>query len=129
MFGSGISMYISNFEDLRVWKYSHQLVIRIYTSGDINFPNEEKYGLESQLKRAAVSIPANIAEGCKRKHTKEVLQFLNIALGSLSEARYYLLLCKDLSFLAESNYLEYNELCITIDKMLESLIYKIRNKS
>ena len=118
-------MYITSFQDLRVWHYSHELVKKVYKNSDINFPKEEKYGLESQLKRAAVSVPANIAEGCKRKHTKELRQFLTISLGSLSEVTYYLLLCKDLEYLTEEKYNEYLKLCTTIDKMLESLIYKI----
>jgi len=120
-------MYIKKFEDLRVWQKAHELVKRIYSKNEFNFPSNEKYGLESQLKRAAVSVPANIAEGCRRQHSKELIQFLGIALGSLSEVRYYLLLCKDLGFLSEDNYKELHEECIIIDKMLDSLILKIKS--
>lgn len=121
-------MYIKRFEDLIVWQRAHQLVKRLYIQKEINFPKEEKYGLENQLKRAAVSIPANIAEGCKRKSPKELGYFLSIAQGSLSEVKYYLLLCKDIGFLNKSSYYELNDICTEIDKMLDSLGYKIEIK-
>lgn len=123
----GFVMFIKKFEDLRVWRKSHELVKRVYSKHEINFPIEEKYGLESQLKRALISIPANIAEGCRRQHTKELIQFLSISLGSLSEVRYYLLLCKDLNYLSEDIYNEILNECMTIDKMLDSLILKVKN--
>ncbi|NMA02244.1 MAG: four helix bundle protein [Clostridia bacterium] len=120
--------YISKFEDLRVWQKSHDLVKRIYSKQEIAFPTNEKYGLESQLKRVLISVPANIAEGSRRQHPKELVQFLNISLGSLSEARYYFLLCKDLGFLSEESYNEIYQECVIIDKMLDSLILRIKQK-
>jgi four helix bundle protein len=120
-------MYIRNFEDLKVWQKAHELVTRIYK--DVSLPSEERYGLESQLRRAAVSIPANIAEGCRRQYEKEFIQFLSIALGSLSEVRYYLILCKDLGYISESTYKSLLGECIAIDKMLDSFIMKIRKSS
>lgn len=122
-------MYIKKFEDLIVWQRAHQLVKRLYTQNEIIFPKEEKYALENQLKRAVVSIPANIAEGSKRRNPKELVQFLSIAQSSLSEVKYYLLLCKDIGFLKERNYYEFKEICTEIDKMLDSLIYKIKLKA
>lgn len=122
-------MYIKKFEDLIVWQRAHQLVKRLYTQNEIIFPKEEKYALENQLKRAVVSIPANIAEGSKRRNPKELVQFLSIAQSSLSEVKYYLLLCKDIGFLKERNYYELKEICTEIDKMLDSLIYKIKLKA
>ena len=95
---------------------------------EIKFPSEEKYELASQLKSALVSVPANIAEGCRRQHTKELAYFLSIALGSLSEVRYYFLLCKDIGYLSEEAYNELQQECIDIDKMLDSLILKIKNQ-
>jgi len=120
-------MFIKRFEDLRVWQKAHELVKRIYTRNEISFPLDEKFSLERQIKRAVVSVPANIAEGCRRHHSKELINFLNIALGSLSEVRYYLLLCNDLGFLPNENYKELTEECLLIDKMLDSLIMRIKN--
>ena len=120
------SMYISNFQDLLVWQKSHQLVRRIYS--EVRLPQEERYGLESQIRRAAVSVPANIAEGCSRRHNKELIHFLNIALGSLNEVKYYVILCRDLSFISVKDYESIYQLCVEVDKMLNSLSYKLRNK-
>jgi four helix bundle protein len=89
---------IQDFTDLIVWRKSHQFVINIYRITK-DFPNEEKYGLVSQMRRAAVSIPANIAEGFRKYSKKEKANFYNIAQGSLDELRYYLILSKDLGYL------------------------------
>lgn len=92
-----------SFRSLKVWEVSHQLVIDVYNS-PIKFPSNEKYGIESQIKRAVVSVPANIAEGYKRQHNKEFINFLSISQGSLSEVEYYLILIKDLGYIDESLY-------------------------
>lgn len=86
-----------SFEDLIVWQRSHQFVLSIYGFTK-EFPTNEQFGLISQLRRAAVSISANIAEGFKRKGTADKLRFLNIAESSLEECRYYLILAKDLGY-------------------------------
>ncbi len=86
---------IKGFEDLKVWQRSHELVLGVYKVTQ-QFPNEEKFGLTSQIRRSAVSVAANIAEGSKRQHLKEYIQMLYIAQGSLSETTYYLLLAQDL---------------------------------
>ncbi|MDN5323931.1 MAG: hypothetical protein PWQ67_2385, partial [Clostridia bacterium] len=117
-------MYIRNFEDLQVWQKAHELVKLIYTDKNFNIPAHEKYGLESQLKRAAISVPANIAEGCRRQHEKELVQFLSVALGSLSEVRYYLILCKDIGYISETKYRNLHNKCIELDKMLDRLVHK-----
>ncbi len=85
------------FTDLIVWQKAHQFVLSVYrfTSG---FPKEEVYGLTSQLRRAAVSIAANIAEGFKKAGAADKMRFLNISQGSLEECRYYLILANDLSY-------------------------------
>ena len=85
------------FEDLSVWQKAHQFVLGIYVVTQ-NFPKSEIYGLTSQVRRAAVSVPANIAEGFKKKGIKDKIRFLNIAQGSLEEVRYYLILIDDLSY-------------------------------
>jgi four helix bundle protein len=85
-----------SFEQLIVWQKAHQFVLGDYRLTD-NFPRTEIYGLTSQLRRAAVSIPANIAEGFKKRGRADKVRFLNIAQGSLEECRYYLILAKDLN--------------------------------
>jgi len=85
------------FEDLKVWQKAHQLVIKIYRLSK-GFPRDEMFGLTSQLRRAAVSVPANVAEGFKRVTVPDKLRFFNIAQASLEEVRYYLILVHDLEY-------------------------------
>jgi four helix bundle protein len=86
-----------NFQDLLVWQKAHQFVLSVYNYSDY-FPQKEVYGLTSQFRRAAISIPANIAEGFKKKSKTDKARFMNIAQGSLEECRYYLILAKDLGY-------------------------------
>ncbi|MFQ6118902.1 MAG: four helix bundle protein, partial [Methanosarcinales archaeon] len=97
---------MKRFEDLKVWQKSHEFVIEVYKITQ-QFPMDEKFGLISQIRRSAVSIAANIAEGSKRQHLKEYIQMLYIAQGSLAETKYYLLLSRDLKYL---NNIKYQEL-------------------
>lgn len=92
-----------------------------------NFPNEERFCLTSQIRRAATSIPLNIAEGCGRKTEKEFANFLNISFGSCSEVEYAILLCKDLNFITEDKYNDINRKLTEIKKMLTALIKKLTN--
>ena len=85
------------FTDLVVWQKAHRFVLSVYRLTG-NFPKEEAYGLTSQLRRAAVSIPANIAEGFKKRGQADKFRYLNIAQGSLEECRYYLILANDLGY-------------------------------
>jgi len=86
------------FKDLVVWQKAHNLVINIYKMTN-SFPAEEKFGMISQMRRAAVSVPANIAEGFVKRGIKDKCNFYNIAQGSLEELKYYLILSKDLGYL------------------------------
>ena len=86
-----------SFQDLIVWQKGHQFVLSIYRLTD-SFPKNEIYGLTSQLRRAAISIPANIAEGFKKKTKGDKARFMNIAQDSAEECRYYLILSKDLGY-------------------------------
>ena len=86
-----------SFEQLIVWQKAHQLALETYRFTG-SFPRSEIYGLTSQLRRAAVSVPANIAEGFKKRGRPDKVRFLNIAQGSLEECRYYLILAKDLNY-------------------------------
>jgi four helix bundle protein len=85
------------FQDLFVWQKAHKFVLAVYRMGD-SFPKQEIYGLTSQLRRAAVSIPANIAEGFRKKGKNDKARFMNIAQGSIEECRYYLILTQDLGY-------------------------------
>ena len=91
------------FRDLIVWQKAHRFVLGVYELSK-SFPRDELYGITSQLKRAAVSIPANIAESFKKRGRLDTARFLNIAQGSLEECRYYLILVQDLGF-GETNQL------------------------
>ncbi len=86
-----------NFQELVVWRKAHGFVLDAYALSR-NFPREELYGLTSQLRRAAVSVPANIAEGFRKKGQSDKARFFNIAQGSLEECRYYLILARDLKY-------------------------------
>ena len=88
----------NTFKDLVVWQKAHNLVINIYRVTKA-FPAEEKFGLISQMRRAAVSVPANVAEGFIKRGIKDKCNFYNIAQGSLEELRYYLILSKDLGYI------------------------------
>ena len=115
-------MNAKSFEDLEVWKKAHEFVLNVYRLSE-TFPRQEVYGLTSQLRRAAISIPANIAEGFRKSSKADKLRFYNIAQGSLEECRYYIRLASDL------NYGKTSELRLEIEeisKMLTSYISKIR---
>ena len=116
-------MKANRFEDLEVWKKSHQLVLNIYYITR-DFPSEEKFGLISQMRRSAVSIPANIAEGFKKRTLRDKSNFYNIAQGSLEEVHYYLILSRDLRYLPDNEKLlsDVKE----IGKMLNGLIRSIQ---
>ena len=86
-----------SFEDLVVWQRAHAWVLLVYRLSD-SFPAKENYALTSQLRRAAMSVPANIAEGFKKRDVRDKARFFNIAQGSLEECRYYFILARDLGY-------------------------------
>lgn len=92
-----------NFKDVLAWKKAHEFVLIVYKATAL-FPNTERFGLCTQFQRAAVSIPANIAEGYRRDGIADKLRFYNIAQGSLEECRYYILLAKDLNYISNEVY-------------------------
>lgn len=92
-----------SFQDLIVWQKAHAFVLAIYSFTQ-SFPKHELYGLTSQLRRAAISIPANIAEGFRKQSANDKARFLNISEGSLEESRYYLILAKDLKYISSEQY-------------------------
>ena len=105
-----------SFQDLIVWQKAHQLVLSIYQYSN-NFPKTESYGLTSQLRRAGVSVAANIVEGFKKSSKTDKKRFMNIAQSSLEECRYYLILSKDLGYGDTSDLLARLE---EVSKLLES---------
>jgi len=115
---------MSGFRQLAVWQKSYDLTLKIYTYS-VSFPNEERYGITSQLRRAAYSVPSNIAEGYERSHRKEYLQFLHIAKGSLGEIETFLMLCRDLKYLKDENYQDLESQRAEIGKMLKGLIVSL----
>ena len=85
------------FRDLLVWQKAHQFVLAVY-GFTVSFPKQETYGLSLQMRRAAVSVPANIAEGFRRRGKADKARYMNLAEGSLEECRYYLILAQDLDY-------------------------------
>ncbi|MHC4119399.1 MAG: four helix bundle protein [Planctomycetota bacterium] len=114
-----------SFQDLIVWQKAHQFVLKAYKV-TTTFPQSELYGLTSQFRRAAVSIPANIAEGFKKRGKADKARFLNIAQGSLEESRYYILLAGDLGYCDRSEILEQLE---EVSKLLEGYNRAIQESS
>ncbi|GAA0747787.1 four helix bundle protein [Gaetbulibacter jejuensis] len=115
-----------NHKDLDVWKKSMDLVVEVYDWTTL-FPDEEKYGLISQMRRAAVSIPSNIAEGSARKGDKELLQFINIALGSVAELETQYLIVLRLKFSEPNTIL--NNLLIEVKQLLLGYRNYVRRKT
>jgi four helix bundle protein len=115
---------MKDFRKLSVWTKSHKLTLEVYKLTDF-FPTKEEYGLKSQLRRAVVSIPTNIAEGCGRGSDVDFKRFLQIAFGSANEVEYLILLSKDLSYISEKIYVEIISELEEIKKMLSTLIKKI----
>jgi len=117
---------MKNFRDLKVWERAHAFVLRLYRSTKA-FPREEIYGLTSQIRRAAVSVPSNIAEGCGRSGDTELARFCQIAMGSASETEYQLLLARDLEYLEIDEYQELDQQLGKVKRMLNRFIQTLRN--
>ena len=116
---------MKDFRKLQVWEKSHALVLKVYKNSR-TFPKEERYGLTSQLRRSAISIPSNIAEGCGRKGDAELSRFLNIALGSASELEYQCFLAQDLGYWQNDlDYKQINRETVEIKRMLAALISRL----
>jgi len=116
---------MQNYKDLKVWLKAHQFTLSVYVESK-SYPKEEIYSLTSQLRRAAYSMPANIAEGCGKNTQMDFAKYLNIALGSANESEYFILLSKDLGYLAIDKYEILTNLINEIKAMLIALISKVR---
>ena len=117
---------MKSYRDLIVWQKSMDVETLIYKLVK-QFPDDEKFGLISQIKRSSVSVPSNIAEGYGRNYTKDYIRFLNIARGSLYEMQTQLQVALNLDFIVEVDLNEINSLSVEVEKMLNSLINKIAN--
>jgi len=116
---------MQNFRNLKVWEKAHALTLDVYRSTRV-FPREEIYGLTSQIRRAAVSIGANIAEGSCRSGDVDFARFVQFATGSASEVEYHLLLAHDLSLLKTTDYERLSSEVVEVKRMLASLLQKLR---
>ena len=116
---------MKDFRKLLVWEKAHKLTLEIYRVTS-SFPREELYGLTSQIRRACVSIPANIAEGCGRDSERELLRFMRIAMGSSSELEYEIILAHDLGYLSDEVFIKIQRDLVEVRKMLNAFIQKLK---
>jgi four helix bundle protein len=117
-----------SFENIIAWQKAHGFVLAVYNATK-DFPEDEKFGLTSQFRRAAVSIAANIAEGYKKLSKADKLRFFNISQGSLEECRYYIILSKDLGYINEQTFAFLSENNLDTSYMLNSYIKGVVNNS
>jgi four helix bundle protein len=113
-----------SFQDVGIWQKAHQWVLDIYKL-TADFPRHEQFGLTSQLRRAAVSVPANFAEGFRKRGILDKVRFYNIAQGSIAESQYYLILAKDLGYADTAGLLDN---LVEIDVMLDAYVRKMRTE-
>ena len=116
---------MQNYKDLKVWYKAHEFTVKIYEVTK-QFPREEIYGVTSQMRRAALSIPANIAEGCGKFTQPDLARYSDIALGSANESEYFILLSNDLSYISVEYFEILNKMINEIKAMLITLIKKVR---
>lgn len=119
---------MKDFKSLLIWEWAHKLVLKLYKI-TVAFPKEEVYGLTSQIRRSASSVPTNIAEGCGRNTDGDLYRFLCISMGSASELEYQLLLCYDLKYISEETYLILEKKLVELKKMLNAFIQKLKVNS
>ena len=119
---------VSSFKELVVWKRAYELALEVYSSTSC-FPRSETFGLVSQMRRAAISIVSNIAEGYGRGHRSEYTQFLRMAYASTGELETQLMLCKDLGYLGDDNFARASSLLHEVQKMLSSMFRRFHSES
>lgn len=117
---------MKDFRTLKVWQKAHQFALAVYKATK-TFPREELYGLTSQIRRSSMSIPTNIAEGAGRFTDKDFARFLQISMGSASEAEYQLLLARDLGFMSNEHYNTLQSQIVEVKKMLASFLRTLRS--
>ncbi len=117
---------IKSFTDLNAWKEGHKLVLAVYEITK-TFPREEIFGLVSQMRRCAVSITSNIAEGFSRQSYKEKIQFYSIAQGSTTELQNQLLIAKDVNYITKEKFQEIAKQSVIVHKIINGLIKKSKD--
>ncbi len=116
-----------DFRELKIWEKAHGLTMDCYRL-TVAFPREEQFGLTSQIRRSAASVPANIAEGCGRGGN-ELSRFCRIAFGSLSELQYHLILAQELGFVDQSTYVPLEQKVLELRRMLSSFITRVSSSN
>jgi four helix bundle protein len=116
-----------NYRDLQVWSKAHNLTLDLYRISR-GFPREEMFGVTSQLRRAAVSVAANLAEDCGRRTSTELARFMRIAMGSASEVDDHLLLCRDLEFMKQDEFNQSSSHLTEVRKMLTSFLSTVEKQ-
>jgi four helix bundle protein len=119
---------MQDYRNLKTWQKGHDQVLAIYRI-TARFPKEEVYGLTSQLRRAALSIPTNLAEGCGRRGDPELAYFLAVAMGSAFEVDYLLMAARDLGYLNGNDYDSLQEECTRLRRMLSAFMLKLKANS
>ncbi len=121
-------MAIDTFKEIIAWKKSHELALSVYKITE-SFPKKEEFGLSSQLRRAAVSIPSNLAEGYKRRSGKDSVHFYNISEGSLEELKYQVLLAKDLEYINDDQFKQISEIADETGRLIYGWIKSQKTNS
>lgn len=123
----GVENKINSFTDLLVWKEAHKLVVTLYKTLN-SFPKHEQYALNDQMRRCAVSVTSNIAEGFSRQGTKDKLRFYFMSKGSLTELQNQLMISRDVGYLSAEKYQEFEVQLVTVGKLLTGLIKSLRSR-
>jgi four helix bundle protein len=118
---------INRFSDLTVWQRAHELTLETYRLTE-KFPRSEQFGIISQLRRAAASVSANIAEGFGRRTTKELLRCLQISRGELEETRYFFILSRDLGYISATEFENMNGRCDSVGQLINALGRSLKNR-
>jgi four helix bundle protein len=119
---------MKDFRTLKVWEKAHALTLAIYKA-TVNFPKQETYAMTSQIQRAAVSVPTNIAEGCGKDSDAELKRYFLIAMGSSSELEYLLLFAHDLGYFSDETYHNLYSDLIEVRRMLNAFIQRLKTNS
>lgn len=117
---------MQDYRNLKVWQQAHQFTLKVYRLTQ-SFPSDERFGLTSQIRRAAASIPANLAEGSMRNSDADFARFIHIALGSLAELDYHLLLARDLEYIKPAEHQTLESELAGIRRMLIAFGQKLKN--
>ncbi|TWU60110.1 hypothetical protein Poly51_03840 [Rubripirellula tenax] len=117
-----------NFRELKVWEKAHAFVLGVYRATR-RFPDDERYGLTSQVRRSSASVPSNLAEGCGRRTDRDLAHFCDIAMGSACESEYQLILAKDLDYIDTELHRQLEDQLLEVKRMLSGFTSAVRSRS